>query len=125
MPLELGFAMARRFLAKGLRDSHDWLVLVPEGHEYLKFISDLGAFDPKMHNGTKETAVPPVVNWLNSRLREPVSILPDQVIGRLPAFLEEIAKLRRRSGGELPWSTAVSTARTYANLLNREVITPV
>src|SRR3954468_5271470 len=30
MPLELGFAMSRRFLAKAVRDSHDWLVLLPE-----------------------------------------------------------------------------------------------
>ena len=30
MPLELGFAMARRFMDEA---SHDWLVLVPEGHE--------------------------------------------------------------------------------------------
>jgi len=43
--------------------SHDWLVLVPEGHEYLNFVSDLGAFDPQKHQGSKETVIPPVINW--------------------------------------------------------------
>lgn len=116
MPLELGFAMARTFVAKGLRDAHDWLVLVPEGHEYLKFISDLGAFDPKTHSGTPETIVPPVVNWLKTRPRAPVAVFPDEVLGQLPGFLIEIRRLRERSGGDLPWSAAVSLARQHVSV---------
>lgn len=118
MPLELGFAMARRFLDE---ESHDWLVLVPEQHEYLKYISDLGAFDPKKHTGTKESIVPPVVNWLKTRPYAPVSPFPDQVVGQLPAYLERISELRSRSGGELPWSEMILTAQKYARRRPRRV----
>jgi hypothetical protein len=118
MPLELGFAMARRFLDE---DSHDWLVLVPNEHEYLKFISDLGAFDPKRHNGTTESIVPPVVNWLKTRPNAPLSPFPDTVIAQLPEYLERLAELRSRSGGELPWSETILTAQKHAKRKPRRV----
>ena len=37
MPLELGIAMALRYLGRGRRKEvpHDWLLLVPTGHQYL------------------------------------------------------------------------------------------
>lgn len=41
MPLELGMAMARQELEKRKKRQHGWLVLVPAGHRYLKFVSDL------------------------------------------------------------------------------------
>ena len=44
MPLELGMAMARRYM--GTADDHQWLILAPKGHAYLRFVSDLAAFDP-------------------------------------------------------------------------------
>jgi hypothetical protein len=119
MPLELGFAMARRFIDKA---SHDWLVLVPEGHEYLNFISDLGAFDPQKHIGTKETVIPPVVNWLKTRLDAALSPFPDEVIQKLPAYLEQVESLRGRSGGELPWSEAILTAQKLVRMRPRRVI---
>jgi hypothetical protein len=119
MPLELGFAMARRFMDEA---SHDWLVLVPEGHEYLNFISDLGPFDPKRHKETRETIVPPVVNWLKTRPDAAVSPFPDQVIQKLPAYLEQLETLRRRSGGELPWSELILIARKHVRISPRRVI---
>jgi hypothetical protein len=36
MPLEIGMAMAKRFI--GGAEEHDWLVLVPEGHACGQFI---------------------------------------------------------------------------------------
>lgn len=45
MPLELGIAMARRSMQRSKKEKHDWFVLVPEGHQYQKVISDLAAFD--------------------------------------------------------------------------------
>jgi hypothetical protein len=118
MPLELGFAMSRRFLNE---DSHDWLVLVPEEHEYLKYISDLGAFDPKKHKRTKESRVPPVVNWLKTRPDAPVSPFPDEVVAHLDPYLARITELRSRSGGELPWSETILTAQKYAKRRPRRV----
>lgn len=119
MPLELGFAMARRFMEKA---SHDWLVLVPEGHEYLGFVSDLGAFDPKKHKGTTETVVPPVINWLKTRDDAAVSPFPDEVIAKLPAYLKQLDSLRARSGGELPWSECILAAEEHVRIRPRRVI---
>lgn len=55
MPLELGMAMARRYVAE---DQHDWLLLVPEGHVYLQFVSDMAGFDPVRYDSTAESLVP-------------------------------------------------------------------
>ena len=118
MPLELGIAMCRRFVDE---TSHDWLVLVPEGHQYLRFISDLGAFDPRTHKETAESIIPPIVNWLKSRPNAPPAPFPDQVVGKLPKYLEEIAELRRRSGGELPWSDQMVTAERHVRMRPQRV----
>ena len=50
MPLELGMAMARLFIDRA--SEHDWLVLVPRGHTYARFVSDLTAYDPVPHDGS-------------------------------------------------------------------------
>jgi hypothetical protein len=110
--------MARRFLDE---DSHDWLVLVPEGHEYLGFISDLGAFDPKMHASTVGSIIPPVVNWLKTRPHAAVSLFPDEVAARMPGYQEELNSLRARSGGDLPWSDWILTARKHVRTRPRRV----
>ena len=47
MPLELGIAMARRYITRHRRERHDWLLLVAEGHSFRRFISDLSGFDPE------------------------------------------------------------------------------
>jgi hypothetical protein len=52
MPLELGMAMARRYM--GTANDHEWLILAPKGHAYLRFVSDLAAFDPATHDGTEK-----------------------------------------------------------------------
>jgi hypothetical protein len=65
MPLELGMAMAKRFT--GGAEEHDWLVLLPEGHAYGKFISDLSGFDPPKHDGSVEKVTSAVMAWLATR----------------------------------------------------------
>jgi hypothetical protein len=52
MPWELGIAMAHRHLSRRAAGRHDWLVLVPLGHQYQAFISDISDFDPGMHDGS-------------------------------------------------------------------------
>jgi len=74
MPLELGMAMARRYQIEQTNSTakkkvqtyfpHEWLVLVPQGHNSRRYISDLGAFDLKEHDGNKETIVVRVLSWL-------------------------------------------------------------
>jgi hypothetical protein len=53
MPLELGIAMALRFLKSRVADQHDWLAMVPIGHQYSRYISDLAGFDPVTHDGSE------------------------------------------------------------------------
>jgi hypothetical protein len=65
MPLELGIAMARQFMEPA--QAHDWLVLVPQGHAYLRFISDLAAYDPATHDGSVPGVVVAVMAWLSTR----------------------------------------------------------
>src|SRR5260370_582208 len=65
MPLELGMAMAKRFM--DLSDGHDWLSLVPKGHAYLRFVSDLAAYDPATHDGSVQGIVVAVMAWLATR----------------------------------------------------------
>jgi hypothetical protein len=111
MPLELGMAMARRHLTRVKAKRHDWLVLVPSGHLYLQFISDLGAFDPKTHDSSVEGVLQPVMVWLASR--------PDAI--RTPTFQEVLAALpnfqaKRRQlatawgGGDIPWRLVLEAA---------------
>jgi hypothetical protein len=38
-------------------DEHDWLVLAPEGHAYLRFLSDPAAYDLATHDGSVEGVV--------------------------------------------------------------------
>ena len=43
MPLELGIAMAQKYASEEPVSAHDWLLLVPRGHQYKQFISDMAA----------------------------------------------------------------------------------
>jgi hypothetical protein len=47
MPLELGIALALRYERRNDGPGRNWLVLVPGGHQYQRFVSDLAGFDPE------------------------------------------------------------------------------
>lgn len=109
MPLELGIAIGRRFTSG--EDAHDWLLLVPEGHAYVQFISDLAGFDPKSHDGTVEQIVKKVIVWLATR-KDAVSIPdPAQVIEALPNFQRRKQELIQQWGEEVPWADIILAAR--------------
>lgn len=110
MPLELGIAMARRFMGSRPAQQHDWLLLVPEGHGYLKFVSDLGGFDPLRYDGKTESVVATVVSWLATRPDVVRTATPQEVLSALPRFQSEKARLRRDWGEMLPWSDLVLAA---------------
>ena len=110
MPLELGIAMARRFMASRTAQQHDWLLLVPEGHGYLKFVSDLAGFDPLRHDGRIESVVPTVVSWLATRPDVDRAATPKEVLSALPQFQAEKARLREDWGEKIPWSDLVLAA---------------
>jgi hypothetical protein len=110
MPLELGMAMARRFSIQRKHLRHDWLVLVPEGHAYLKFVSDLAGFDPLRHNGLPESVAPKVMAWLATRLDTVSMPTPKEVLAKLPIFSTEMAHLREQWGDHPPWADVVGAA---------------
>jgi hypothetical protein len=112
MPLELGIAMARRYQTRGKDNQHDWLLLAPEGHVYVKVVSDLAGFDPMKHDGTVETIIQRVVTWLATRpdtISKP-ALTPEAVLDALPEFREEVEQLKKRWGPEPPWTHIVEAA---------------
>ena len=111
MPLELGIAMGRRISAGD--DAHDWLILVPEGHGYTRFVSDLAGFDPKTHNNTVESIVKRVIVWLATRKDAIWVPDPADVIGALPRFQTRRAELIERWGDEVPWADLILEARRF------------
>ena len=111
MPLELGIAMGRRLASARKKDRHDWLLLVREGHQYAKFVSDLAGYDPKKHNGTVEVIIPMVMVWLATRPEAVAVPTPRRVIAALSAFQEQKAQLSSEWGKEIPWADLVLAAR--------------
>jgi hypothetical protein len=111
MPLELGIAIGRR-LASPQEDAHDWLILIPEGHQYVRFVSDLAAYDPKPHNSTSESIVPKVMAWLATRPDAVKVPSPRRVLESLPSFQAEKARLATEWGGEVPWADLILAAKT-------------
>lgn len=110
MPLELGIAMARRFKPARKADRHDWLLLVPEGHLYQRFLSDLSAWDPKTHDGTPESLVPQVVAWLATRPDAVHTPTPKQVLAALPRFRAAQDRLREHWGSGVTWADRLLAA---------------
>jgi hypothetical protein len=110
MPLELGMAMACRHLARKRATQHDWLVLVPQGHQYLQFVSDLGAFDPAKHDGTIDSVVPKVMSWLASRPDAIRTPNPKDVLAAVPLFAAKTRELGVQWSGEVPWHLVVDAA---------------
>ena len=110
MPLELGIAMARRYLTRGGQDEHDWLLLVPEGHVYVKVVSDLAGFDPLKYDGTIEAIVQRVMLWLATRPDALPPPTPKNVLAALPAFRAKVELLKEHWGSEPPWTLIVEKA---------------
>ena len=113
MPLELGIAMALRHQSAGR--NHDWAVLVPEGHLYARFVSDLAGYDPLRYDGRPESAIPNVMRWLTTRpdaLGTPVT--PRDVRKILPDFYGHRRELEESWEGEVPWDRLIERALTVA-----------
>ncbi len=115
MPLELGMAMARRFLDGG--DGHDWLVLVPKGHAYTRFVSDLAGYDPVSHNGSIPGVVMAVMSWLAIRVDAEPLAEHQEVLQLLPAFQQSKAALDESWNGYAPWADIVMAAVKVARKL--------
>ena len=77
---------------------------------YLRFVSDLGAFDPATHDGSVAGIVPKVMSWLAGRpdaIRTPT---PHEVLAALPRFQERRHRLGANWSGEVPWHLVLEAA---------------
>jgi hypothetical protein len=113
MPLELGIAIARRYTQTDETQRHDWLLLVPVGHQYGKFVSDLAGFDPKTHDGTVQVLVPRVMSWLITRPDAVDTPDPPEVLGALPNFAQAKATLAQAWNGDIPWAEILLAAKEH------------
>jgi hypothetical protein len=103
MPLELGIAMGEKFGGYTNGATHDWLTLVPKGHQYAKYVSDLAGYDPSEHEETVETIVPIVMAWLATREDAVNCPSPQAVLYVLPEFQAARAALCAAWCGHEPW----------------------
>ncbi|HUA60945.1 MAG TPA: hypothetical protein VML19_19435 [Verrucomicrobiae bacterium] len=116
MPLELGMAMARRFMEPA--NEHDWLVLVPVGHSYARFVSDLAAYDPATHDGSVTGVIVAVMSWLATRKDAVPPVTPKDVMALLPEFQKRRYALNEMWGGFPPWAEVIMTAIDVAKQLS-------
>lgn len=116
MPLELGMAMARKFIDPG--SEHDWLVLVPTGHAYARFVSDLIAYDPVAHDQSVAGIVVAVMPWLATRADAVPTVTPQEVLALLPQFQTRRLALNSAWGGLPPWADVVMLALEIARQLS-------
>jgi len=110
MPLELGIAMALRHQGRGGPDPHDWMVMVPEVHQYARFVSDLAGFDLIKHAGSVESVTAKVITWLATRPDAIATPTPRQVSAAFPEFLGAAQRLKEEWDGEPPWSYILKEA---------------
>jgi hypothetical protein len=124
MPLELGMAMAQRFGRNHRLAQHDWLMLVPRGHSYKRFISDLAGFDPVEYDTDVETVIPATMAWLATRPDAVETPTPQAVLDVLPQFHDAHDSLFHDWHGQVPWTdvliTAISIGQTEG-LIPRDV----
>jgi hypothetical protein len=99
-------------------EEHDWLVLVPRGHRYARFISDLAAYDPSTHDGSAESVVYAVMAWLSTRKDAIRPVNPPKVVANLPVFSAAKRELDLSWGGYPPWSEIVLAAIKIARTLD-------
>lgn len=110
MPLELGIAMAHKHAAMDGQE-HDWLTLVPGGHEYVRFVSDLAGFDPHQHDESVEAVVRTGMAWLWTLETAIPAHRPDDVVAALPKFTAARQQLDLEFASVPPWSEVYEAAK--------------
>jgi hypothetical protein len=118
MPLELGMALSLAVLrGKSKERKHEWLALVPDGSQYHKYISDLGAYDPAKYDGTVNTIVQRIMAWLQTAPGALTAHTPPDVLAALPKFQAEAEALKQQ-WGEVIWWRVVSASVKHVPPVN-------
>lgn len=89
---------------------HDWLVLVPAGHEYAAFVSDLAGYDLKPHDQTPPAVIRAIVSWLSTR-KNNYTVTPDVVIDAFESFEDRVAEVEIAWGDDPPFPVVLEAAR--------------
>jgi len=113
MPLELGMAMAMRG-AQPSPGRHDWMVMVPRGHIFREYISDLAGFDPAAHDGSQRGVALAVLRWLMTRPTVPAAVGPGDVLPKLPEYSARKLELDEHWGDTTPWGRVIDLALEIA-----------
>jgi hypothetical protein len=95
-------------------------VLVPLGHQYNEFVSDLAGFDPEHHDSTARTVTKAVVKWLSTRVDAPdvnETLDPSRILAALIDFEEEFALLNHAWHGSVPWPKLLNCAHEHSKQL--------
>jgi hypothetical protein len=108
--------MARRFMEPA--NEHDWLVFVPSGHTYARFVFDLTAYDPVTHDGSVPGVVVAVMSWLATRSDAIPTVTPREVLALLTAFQKDREALDDAWGGFPPWADIIMVALDAARQLS-------
>jgi hypothetical protein len=110
MPLELGMAFGKNHIDEVDRRIHDWLVLMPEGHFYRRCISDLSAYELRVHAGTVKSVMQPVMAWLRTRRNPPPNPGVSRALIAFPAFEARMKAEREEWGRYVPWENITEAA---------------
>lgn len=110
MPLELGMAIAVRHATTDSAERHDWMVMVPDGNVFRRFISDLAGFDPNTHDGSRQKVAIASLRWLATRPTAGPIVDPDEVLAKLPKFSQGKKKLDKSWKDNPPWGQVIALA---------------
>jgi hypothetical protein len=116
MPLELGMALAVRFMKDGSGTEHNWVSLLPAGGAHEKFVSDLVGYDMREHDGQPSTVIKRVAGWLTE---QPDFTAPTPtaktILDSFEPFRALLEKAKQDSLGDLTWPAIIESARVTVN----------
>jgi len=116
MPLELGMALAIRFMKDGTSTEHNWLALLPAGVEHQKFVSDLVGYDMRDHDSQAPTVIKRVAGWLTEQA-DFIAPTPTatSILASFEPFRALLEKAKQDSLGDLTWPAIIESARVTVN----------
>ena len=116
MPLELGMALAIRFMKDGQLATHNWVALVPSGAALQKFASDLVAYDLRDHDSQPPTVIKRVAAWLSEQpdFTGPTPTA-QTILGAFQNFRALLDQEQQQALGDLRWPAIIKSAQAVVS----------